>query len=447
MKRKLDISEKVVWLLGEVGSNNIVIITEISGSLPEEVLREALVLIQKKHPLLNVHIELTKNIPIFVTGAPKIPLRIIELNSPEEWIQETNDEMNLPFSWENGPLVRVVWLRSEKVHVLLITLHHAISDGKSGVYLVRDLLSITTELLSEDAIKSHVPLPERPPSDEIIPASFSGFKGVLGMLKTGLRQNLILAKQPQNFAIEKDVPLQEIRRCVIHRILSEETTRLLTVRCRQEKTSVQGILCAIMMKAAAQKINRQEVVRLCCLSAINLRYLLTPPIKDDIGFYASLLSTFHQVGVETSSWNLAREVKTNLSNLLEQGEVLSALMLQKNILSLKCPSPIKMAQQVNQFFRATTGVSNLGRVDISENYGSLVLRKLHFCVSGNAFPQKNIGIAVTTFRGQMVLNFLFSEPHISLHNAENFVNSAIETLEQALELKQNNSSEKWLIRS
>ncbi|TBR56989.1 hypothetical protein B4U84_26520 [Westiellopsis prolifica IICB1] len=438
MKRKLGISEKVVWLLGQVGSNNIVIITEISGSLPEEVLREALVLIQKKHSLLNVHIELTKNIPIFVTGTQKIPLRIVELNSPEQWIQETNDEMNLPFSWEKGPLVRVVWLRSEKVHILLITLHHVISDGKSGVYLVRDLLSITAELLSRGVIKSHIPLPERPSIDEIIPASFSGFKGVLGMLKTGLRQNLMLAKQPQTFAIEKDVPLQQIRRCVIHRILSEETTRLLTVRCRQEKTSVHAILCAIMMKASAQKINKQKIVRLCCLSAINLRHLLTPPIKDEIGFYASVLSTFHQLGVETSPWNLAREVKTNLSNLLEQGQVLATLMLQKNILSFRCPSPIKMAQEVNQVFRATTGVSNLGLIEIPENYGSLVIRKLHFCVSGNAFPQKNIGIAVTTFRGQMVLNFLFSVPHISLNNAENFVNYAIETLEQALELPKDN---------
>ncbi|MBF2006670.1 MAG: hypothetical protein IGS49_14675 [Chlorogloeopsis fritschii C42_A2020_084] len=434
MQRELGISERVVWLLSEAGSNNFVIIAKISGFLSEPILRQALILMQKKHPLLDVHIELVGETPQFVSaGTPEIPLRILELNSADDWIPQANIEMNLPFCWQQEPLVRLVWLKAQQEQIILVTFHHAIGDAKAGTYFVRDLLAIASEIIDNDTAKSHLPLPERPPSDELIPANFQGIKGAFNVIEGGLRQGLMLTKQPKKIPPEKDVPVAEVRTYVIHKTLPPEITQLMKKSCQGENTSVHGLICALMLKAVGNRISakEKELIALGCFSTINIRNLLTPQIGDEIGLYVSGISTFHQVGKNTPVWDLAREVKNNLARLLEKGEAFATLMLQKNLLRKKM-TPLQLAQQANQFFLSATCVTNLGQLDIPQKYGTLELEALHFCVAGNAFPGGGIGVAATTFNGQATFNFLFGVPLMSADTAEAIVNDVLETLNQAI---------------
>jgi|688.fasta_scaffold00506_23 NRPS condensation-like uncharacterized protein len=434
MNRELGISERIVWLLSEAGCNNFVIVSKINGFISETVLHQALLLLQKKHPILNVKIELGGTVPLFVSNStPNIPLRVINLISTDDWIEQANSEMNLPFCCEKGPLVRLVWLKSSQENFILVTFHHVIGDAIAGTYFLRDLLQISNDLMTEGTVKSQIPLPERPPSEELIPTNLQGIKGAFNALGGGLRQGLIFTKQPKKIPPDQDVPPKEVQTRVIHRRLSPQITQLMVERSRKERTSVHGLICAIILKAIARKLQSKnhESVNLGCFSAVNLRNLLTPNIGEEIGLYSSGISTFHQVCIDTPVWDLAREVKTNLSRLLEKGEAFATLMLQKNLLRQRL-TPLQIAQQANQFFLSATCVTNLGIVNIPQHYGALELEELHFCVAGNAFPGGGIGIAATTFNGQTTFNFLFGNPLMTPENALVIVDDTLDFLTQAI---------------
>ena len=437
MNRELGISEKIVWLLSEAGCNNFVIIAKIKGLLSETVLHQSLLNLQKRHPILNVRIKLSGAKPLFVSDkTPEIPLRIVESTNTDDWIEQANKEMNLPFDWEKGPLVRLIWLKSEQESTILVSFHHVIGDAFSGTYFVRDLLSISNELISDGVSNLDVSLPERLASDELIPSDLQGIKGAFNSLGGGLRQGLMFAKQPKKIPPDKEVPAKEVRTCVIHRTLSPEITQLMVERSRKESTSVHGLICAMMLKAVAAKIQdnnqkKNESVNLGCFSTVNLRNFLIPKIGEEIGLYASGISTFHQLCLDTPTWDLAREVKTNLSRLLDKGEAFATLMLQKNLLNQNL-TPLQIAQRANQFFLSATCVTNLGVVNIPQKYGNLELKSIHFCVAGNAFPGGGIGIAATTFNGQAVFNYLFGSPLMTAENAKVIVDNSLETLHNAI---------------
>ena len=328
MNRELGTSEKIIWLLNKAGCNNFVMVAKINGLVSETVLCQALLVLQKKYPILNVGIELAGTIPLFVSNeTSRIPLRVVEIKSADDWIEQANSEMNLPFCSEKGPLVRLMWLKSSQENFILVTFHHVIADATGATYFLRDLLFISNDLITEGSAKSQVPLPERPPIDELIPTNLQGIKGAFNALEGGLRQGWMFTKQPKKIPPDKDVSYTQVRTCVIHKTLSPEITQLMVECSRKEKTSVHGLICAIILKAIARKLQSKnnESVNLGCFSPVNLRNMLMPNIGEEIGLYVSGISTFHQVCDHTSVWDLAREVTTNLSRLLEKGEAFATL--------------------------------------------------------------------------------------------------------------------------
>jgi hypothetical protein len=74
------------------------------------------------------------------------------------------EELLQPLNWSEGPLMRVLLLRSPDVSHLLITFYHGIGDGLSGAYLIRDILQFIGEPDSPREL-----LPDLSPVDEIIP--------------------------------------------------------------------------------------------------------------------------------------------------------------------------------------------------------------------------------------------------------------------------------------
>ena len=69
------------------------------------------------------------------------------------------EEAQLPFDLEKGPLFRASLIQvSEEDHILLITMHHSVSDAWSMGVLVRELLSFYTSFSTGEATL----LPELP---------------------------------------------------------------------------------------------------------------------------------------------------------------------------------------------------------------------------------------------------------------------------------------------
>jgi hypothetical protein len=112
----------------------------LRGEISEPRLRQALARMQAKHPLLRSFVEQADDGPQFVLRRQPAPvsLRIVDRSTACDWEREVRREWVTPFGLTENPLVRLIWLRGNGVHELILVAHHCICDGPSGVTLLRD---------------------------------------------------------------------------------------------------------------------------------------------------------------------------------------------------------------------------------------------------------------------------------------------------------------------
>jgi len=422
VNRKLAPNEQSMEILNRcAGSFNIVTISRIKGGLKEEIIRQALDLIQSRHPRLNSRIVGALDSLKFDFGARKIPLRVVQKQSSEQWQEVVLEELNQPIDSDKC-LGRAVLISfpDEQLNYLLTILHHAISDGLSTIQLHSEILTYCQKIVDseiEENIPSLHPLPN---IQELMSKSMQGkiaaIKGILFLLRFQLKLRL---HRPETLRFEKCVP-PNLRRCnMVQRKLNQEITAQLVEFCRKERTTVQGALCAAMMLAVAREIeseNRDDL-HLSCRSYVDLRKRLKKEVnRENLGILASAITSLHTLDTNTSFWDLARDVRQQLKVSLESEDIFNVVLMSKKIyeslLSRHQEAPV------------TVGVTNIGRIDIPNDYGLFQLEEISF-VPAQAVFGGVFGAAVTTFQGTMILNFMFSEPSISKERIETLVNHAI----------------------
>lgn len=435
--RQLVPMEQAMEILNRrTGSYNVVTASRIKGPLTEELVRQALDLVQRRHPRLNSRIVgALDNLRFETEGTQKIPLRVVNKFHNEQWQEVVVEEMNEKID-SSKVLLRAVLVHIESedcTSYLLTTIHHAITDGLSGIQLHSELLTYCKSLASGEQITHVSTLPPLPSVEELMPESMKGFRGALNgilfLLRLTLKQ---LWNRPKTLGFEKCVPI-ELRRCgMIHRQLDEKLTQKLVELCRQEKTTVQGALCAAMLLATARKITADQKTDVCflsCESYVDLRRRLKPVVSDkNMGVLASFLTSFHTIRAHTtvtayhtlqahtSLWGLARDVTQQMKAGFERGDMFSAVLMFKKIIESVLAQPNEVP--------LTVALTNVGRVNIPQNYGLFQLEEISYypaqAAIGGVFTA-----AVATFEGKMTLNFIFSEPSISRDTIETLVNSVV----------------------
>ena len=139
--RPLGAFEELFCLFDQCFPTNHALAAQISGHSTVQQWRDALDAVQRRHPLLSACIDTTFNrVPHFrrVAGQP-IPLRVV--TSPgAQWQQEIAEEVNSPFTPDQAPLFRAVLLHQEAHCTFILSSHHAVSDGSSLIFLLRDML-------------------------------------------------------------------------------------------------------------------------------------------------------------------------------------------------------------------------------------------------------------------------------------------------------------------
>ena len=117
----------------------------LRGTLDRAALQHALDGLVARHESLRTRFVTVDGVPYqeVVSPAPAFALREQHAASEQGVTQAIADELNMPFDLANGPLVRGRLLSvSEQEHVLLLTLHHIVSDGWSSAVMVRELATL-----------------------------------------------------------------------------------------------------------------------------------------------------------------------------------------------------------------------------------------------------------------------------------------------------------------
>ncbi|MEU3613652.1 amino acid adenylation domain-containing protein [Streptomyces sp. NPDC006872] len=153
-------------ILGPSSRYNVPAAVEIEGDLDVAALRLALQTLVDRHEVFRTSVRAVGGVPQqVVEAALELPLTIVDLRDEAEeqrehiLVDRLGASARRPFDVERGPLLRAELYRlDDQWHVLLVTMHHAITDIHSFELAVSELL----ELYSA-AAKGTVP-PADPPA-------------------------------------------------------------------------------------------------------------------------------------------------------------------------------------------------------------------------------------------------------------------------------------------
>ncbi|KAB8315453.1 amino acid adenylation domain-containing protein [Tolypothrix campylonemoides VB511288] len=150
----LSFSQERLWFIDQLyhGSSfyNIPIAFHIEGQLNITALQQSLNEILKRHEVWRTSFKLVNGEPVQEI-APQLtwdlPIINLEHLSGKDWESEVKQlvaqEAKKPFNLAKGPLVRATLLRlSQQEHVLLVTMHHIITDGWSCGVFLRELSTL-----------------------------------------------------------------------------------------------------------------------------------------------------------------------------------------------------------------------------------------------------------------------------------------------------------------
>ena len=152
-------------------------------------------------------------------------------------------------------------------------------------------------------------------------------------------------------------------------------------------------------------------------SSVNVRPRLQPQVNNEhLGAIVSCILSFHNLKENNNFWDLARDIKQKLEKRLATSDVFRFLTVSKMLLQSLLNNPEQSPGSAH--------LTNAGRLTIPQNYGQFELEEISFVAAQAAFGGI-FAAAVSTFRGQMFLNFMFSQPSISTETVETLASDMI----------------------
>jgi amino acid adenylation domain-containing protein len=169
-KFPLSFAQERIWFMDQLEPNrpiyNLPDTHYFKGPLDLDALQRTLTEIVRRHESLRTTFQTVDGEPMQVIAPPQpLSLHVIDLSDlpPQERQTEAqrlaDDETQKPFDLSRGPLFRVKLVRiAEEEHLLLITMHHIVSDGWSIIRMGHELATLYQAYRSGESS----PLPELP---------------------------------------------------------------------------------------------------------------------------------------------------------------------------------------------------------------------------------------------------------------------------------------------
>jgi hypothetical protein len=344
--RPLGAFEELFCLFDQHFPTNGALAAQITGPTTVQQWRAALDAVQQRHPLLSVCIDTTFNrVPHFrrVVGQ-RIPLRVV--TSPfARWQREIAEEVNEPYTPDQAPLFRAVLLHQETHCTFILSSHHAVCDGSSRTFLLRDILLA----LSGHALEA-LPLA---PSREIL---------------FGAQQRTSTEPGLPSFAAQRPVlpHVEGIK-------LTPEQTTALQDRAREEDVTIHAAISAALTIAgrAIDEDWRNNPLRI--MSPAEIRDILGLKDQCMVSLGGGEISIVP--GSSMKFWDLARFAKVGLSAVKSAENISRMIDLQSTAVSSNLT--VEQAFQLKRnAFNAQVMFSNLARLPFESTFGPLKLETL-----------------------------------------------------------------------
>ena len=158
MLRPLNSLEHAFWKADETVPLNFVLVAQIEGPLTLDILRASLTRQIARFPALSWSIAPGDDDEMVFAQAANLPR--VDVVTGGGWQGQLSRELNTPFDCPTEPICRLKWVRDNETSHLLLTFHHSILDGRSGLTVMSHLLEDASAYVAGAQIPRHVePIP------------------------------------------------------------------------------------------------------------------------------------------------------------------------------------------------------------------------------------------------------------------------------------------------
>jgi hypothetical protein len=390
--RPLGTFEEYFWLVDRQTPRTIVVAAALEGPTTINGWRTALKAVQATHPLLSARIQKRPGLRPYFEHAFGIdlPLQILPFDAPNSLLDYCSKELETGFS-ESDLLLRASVLHGKHRSTLLLAADHAAFDGRSLVYIIRDLLR---SLAGDSQGK---PKPLLPSQDELFGLHSSENYATPSVPRRGLTE---LIEHPVS-KISAKHQLEQIW-------FEPPVVDAITQCARREHTTVHGVLTAGILLAGRPKSQFWAETPIRCASPIDNRKILG--LGDRLGLLLTLAYTELDPGEFPNFWHLARQVRRDVSALGNiQAATRSFAPLRESLSTEKDSDQV--ADAARQRAHALM-VTNYGRVAIPSEYGPLRLLSISPMVTSGARHTQTVSLA--TLNGLLCMTNVSAEPILDL---------------------------------
>ncbi|WNG56867.1 amino acid adenylation domain-containing protein [Archangium gephyra] len=250
-----------------------------------------------------------------------LPLEVVDLSGlpseqrEAELLRLVQEDAQRPFQLSTGPLLRTHLLRlSDSEHVLLLNMHHIISDGWSTGVLVRELAALYEAHLQGKPS----PLPE-------LPVQYADYAVWQRQWQSQVLERQLsywkpqLAGAPQTLELPTDKPrpaIQSVRGAQLPVKLSKESSERLLQLCQREGVTPFMALLATFQLLLSRYSNQDDI---CVGSPIAGRR--HAELEGLIGFFVNTLVLRSRIDSRTSFRSLLSQVRSTTLDAFEHQDV------------------------------------------------------------------------------------------------------------------------------
>jgi NRPS condensation-like uncharacterized protein len=418
MKRGMLFFERLMYIDG-VTPLNCLMTARLRGTIDPNALRTALSKLQAKHPLLRARVVEEAGKPNFVFDdeVRPIPVRVVERQGDDDWREITVAEWKTPFATEQGPLMRVIWIRSEAVSEVMLVAHHCVCDGGSMMTLIREVLIVADH--PETVLE---PYTSYASLEDLIPAEILNDKKTL----QGVRRKALLYKLFLAAVASRSTPFNVGEPYVLYWAAEAARFAAINDRCQAEGTSAYAALCVAYLQAFRKVQGRRAKNKIMC--PVSIRRFIRAVRSDMMFAFAPTIPLSLPKEAEADFWVLARGMKQSIGEKVDGLDVYGELMLGAFMKA-------SVHRVLNFLFSSRGGhdlaFSNVGRLKFATKYEHYQLE----AVLGSTVmvPWRNTNTLIMThFMNRMELGFLSNERFLPRVEAERIQREAIGILEDAI---------------
>ena len=350
-----------------------------------------------------------------------IPLHV-EDRGEGDWQGPIQGEFARPFAADDAP-ARCILLRLPGRTVLSLTFFHPMADGRSGTALMRDLLRAA---LRGGAVKAVAQVP--PPMHAAFPSAFRwGDQPERARdLAQQIAEDALIRGTPADvpFLAHRE-PRREPRLTTIR--LNAAHGRRLQERCRAERTTVHGAVCAAQLIATNGLFADEAARTLYLICPADLRGQVTADLSGQLSFCSTLVRSTFLVEGPQAFWSLAREVSADLRRRLDRGDghmTYASLPLER--IGGSGPAFDGFAAALDHM-PAGSNVSNIGRVEPLDDCPEVTAISFALC----AMPKHVASLNASSYRDELIVNMTFDAAKLQPATADAIAAEVSALLEKA----------------